>query len=166
LQADRVWIERYRGRLPVPLSYELYDGNRADVTTHIPNWEKLRALLGREDFIYVADSKLCSYENLCTIAENGGWFIAIVPRNFREVKDFLAKVRVGEDIEWHDEISVPDSRKKGATQDYRIHVGEGRQETVSGFCGFTARPRSALKGATVSDVSPRRSRHWRSSPAS
>jgi len=55
----------------VPLSYQLYDGNRADVTTHVPNWEQLRELLGKEDFIYVADSKLCSYENLCTIAENG-----------------------------------------------------------------------------------------------
>jgi transposase len=112
----------------VPLSYELYDGNRADVTTHIPNWEQLRALLDREDFIYVADSKLCSYENLCTIAGNGGRFITIVPRNFREVKNFLARVRAGEDLEWQYELSVPDSRKKGATQDYRIHVGEDMGE--------------------------------------
>jgi len=112
----------------VPLSYQLYDGNRADVTTHVPNWEQLREMLGKEDFIYVADSKLCSYENLCTIAENGGRFITVVPRNFREVKDFLARVRAGEDVEWQYELSVPDSRKKGATQDYRIHVGESMGE--------------------------------------
>ena len=42
----------------VPLSYQLYDGNQADVTTHLPNWDHLRKMLGKEDFIYVADSKL------------------------------------------------------------------------------------------------------------
>ena len=26
----------------VPLGYQLYDGNQADVSTHIPNWEQLR----------------------------------------------------------------------------------------------------------------------------
>jgi len=108
----------------VPLSYQIYNGNQADVTTHVPNWEQLRELLGREDFIYVADSKLCSYENLSTIAGNGGLFITIVPRNFREVKDFLARVRAGENILWQHELAVPDSRKKGSAQEYRIHVGE------------------------------------------
>ena len=43
----------------VPLSYQLYDGNQADITTHMPNWEQLREMLGKDDFIYVADSKLC-----------------------------------------------------------------------------------------------------------
>jgi len=108
----------------VPLSYQLYDGNRADVTTHVPNWEQLREMLGKEDFIYVADSKLCSYENLRTIAENGGRFITVVPRNFREVKDFLTRVCDGEEPEWQYVYEVPDSRTKGRTHSYRIHVGE------------------------------------------
>jgi len=108
----------------VPLSYQLYDGNQADVRTHIPNWQGLRELLGREDFIYVADSKLCAYENLNTIAEQGGQFITVVPRNFREVKGFLERVREGEQIPWQVDYAVPDTRKKGRTQIYRIHVGE------------------------------------------
>ena len=108
----------------VPVSYQLYDGNQADVTTHIPNWEQLREMLGKEDFIYVADSKLCAYANLRTIDENGGLFITVVPRNFREVKGFLERVRDGEEIEWQHQHEVPDSRKKGRTQKYRLHVGE------------------------------------------
>ena len=112
----------------VPLSYQLYDGNQADVTTHIPNWEQLREMLGKEDFIYVADSKLCSYENLNTIAENGGLFITVIPRNFREVKGFLERVRAGEEIQWQYAHNVPDSRKKGRTRSYRIHVGERMDE--------------------------------------
>ena len=108
----------------IPLSYQLYDGNQADVTTHQPNWEHLRELLGKESFIYVADSKLCSYDNLRTIAENGGQFITVIPRNFREVKGYLKRVQEGEEIEWHHEYIVPDSRKKGSTNTYRIHAGE------------------------------------------
>jgi transposase len=112
----------------VPLSYQLYDGNQADVTTHIPNWEQLREMLGKEDFIYVADSKLCAYENLRTLAENGGLFVTVIPRNFHEVKGFLESVREGEEIQWQYEHEVPDSRKKGRIQHYRIHVGEHMDE--------------------------------------
>jgi transposase len=112
----------------VPLGYQLYDGNQADVTTHIPNWQHLRELLDREDFIYVADSKLCAEENLKTIADNGGRFITVVPRNFREVKNFLERVRHGEDIVWQYRHEVPDSRKQGRMQTYRIHVGEVMDE--------------------------------------
>jgi len=48
----------------VPLTFELFDGNRTDDTTHIPNWNGLRDFLKKEDFIYIADSKLCSQKNL------------------------------------------------------------------------------------------------------
>jgi len=112
----------------VPLGYQLYDGNQADVTTHIANWQQLRELLGGEDFIYVADSKLCAEENLKTIARNGGRFITVVPRNFREVKDFLERVRNGEELVWQYRHEVPDSRQQGRLQTYRIHVGEVTDE--------------------------------------
>lgn len=108
----------------VPLGYQLYDGNQADVTTHAANWQQLRELLDRENFVYVADSKLCSAENLKTIADNGGRFITVVPRNFREVKDFLERVRNGEDLVWQYRHEVPDSRQQGRMQTYRIHAGE------------------------------------------
>lgn len=108
----------------IPISYQLHDGNQADVSTHTTNWEQLRTMLGKDDFIYVADSKLCSIDNLSTIANNGGQFITIVPRNVKEVKDFLESVREGMDIEWQFEYKTPDSRKKGQTQDYLIYEGE------------------------------------------
>ena len=50
----------------VPLSYKLFDGNTNDDVTHIPNWNGLRTLLDKEDFIYVADCKLCS----CRISQS------------------------------------------------------------------------------------------------
>lgn len=108
----------------VPLSYQLYDGNQADISTHQANWEQLRTMLGKEQFIYVADSKLCSYDNLSLIDENGGQFITVLPRNLNEAKDFLGRLQAGEEIEWHHEHNIPDSRKTGLTHTYRIHVGE------------------------------------------
>jgi transposase len=64
----------------VPLSYKAYNGNRDDDTTHIANWNELRALIHKEDFIYIADCKLCNIKNLAYIDENNGYFITIIPK--------------------------------------------------------------------------------------
>jgi transposase len=77
----------------VLLSYRLYDGNQADVTTHQPNCDRLQEMLGREEFISVADSKLCAYDNLRLIDEHGGQFITVIPRTFREIKGFMLTFR-------------------------------------------------------------------------
>lgn len=108
----------------VPLSYQLLDGNTADVSTHIPNWTELRGILDKTNFIYVADSKLCAYDNLNTIANQGGYFITVVPRNFKEVKEFIARVSTGETPDWQYSYETPDTRRKGAMQRYLIHIGE------------------------------------------
>jgi transposase len=96
----------------VPISFELFDGNRNDDTTHIPNWNGLRALLGKEDFIYIADCKLCSKKNLAHIDDNGGVFITIVPKSRNEVKQFYTFLETA-DVEWKDGYEVESTRKKG-----------------------------------------------------
>jgi len=108
----------------VPLSYRLYDGNQADITTHCPNWDGLRQLLDKEDFIYIADSKLCSAENFDHITAHGGKFISLMPRNFKEVTVFLDAVRAGKELPWTHEFCLPDSRKKNRAIIYRIHEDE------------------------------------------
>ena len=40
----------------VPVQFRLADGNTNDSSTHIETWNTLRALAGRADFLYVADS--------------------------------------------------------------------------------------------------------------
>ncbi len=108
----------------VPLSYHLYDGNQADITTHRPNWDALREQLGKEDFIYTADSKLCSEKNVDHIADHGGKFISLLPRTFIEVNLFLETVREGKELHWTHEFCLRDSRKKNTSVIYRIHQGE------------------------------------------
>ena len=112
----------------VTVGYHLYDGNQADVTTHAPNWEGLRELLGKADFIYTADSKLCDMKTLELIAGNGGRFITIMPANRKEVRDFMALLRHGETIEWEEGYEIEDSRKKGKINHYRLYSGEQSRE--------------------------------------
>ena len=111
----------------VPLSYKLFDGNTTDDVTHIPNWNALRTLLEKEDFIYVADCKLCSQTNLTHISENGGYFITIVPKDRKEVKQFLACLKEN-NLTWKDGFSTESSRKKGNINIYRTYEGERTKE--------------------------------------
>ncbi len=113
----------------VPLSYKLFDGNTTDDVTHIPNWNGLRTLLEKEDFIYVADCKLCSHKNLTHIAKNGGLFITIVPKGRKEVKQFLKHLK-SNDITWKDAYKIESSRKKGKVNIFKTYEA-GR--TKNGF---------------------------------
>jgi transposase len=71
----------------VPLLHHVLSGNRTDDSIHVRNTALLRALLGTEEFIYVADSKLCTRENLQHIAAYGGRFVTVMPRTRRDVND-------------------------------------------------------------------------------
>jgi transposase len=104
----------------VPLSYKLFDGNTPDDVTHIPNWNALRTLLSKEDFVYVADCKLCSQKNLDHIANNGGLFITIVPKDRKEVKQFYKHLKEN-DVDWQYAFDVENSRKKGKLNSYKTH---------------------------------------------
>jgi Domain of unknown function (DUF4277)/Transposase DDE domain len=68
----------------VPIAYRVADGNTPDDVTHIPTWDELRTLVGRADFLYVADSKLCSKQAMGHIADHGGRFVTVVPHGRRE----------------------------------------------------------------------------------
>lgn len=113
----------------VPLSYQLFDGNTCDDVTHIPNWNALRTLLEKEDFIYVADCKLCSHKNLIHISGNGGFFITIVPKDRKEVKRFLNHLK-GNDVTWQEAFKIESSRRKGEMNTYKTYESE---HTKDGF---------------------------------
>ncbi len=68
----------------VPLAHRLLDGNVTDDQTHIATWDGLVALVGRADFLYVADSKLATREQMAHIHARGGRFLSILPRSRSE----------------------------------------------------------------------------------
>jgi transposase len=79
----------------VPVQFRTADGNTSDSVTHIETWNTLRTVAGRPDFLYVADSKLCSHDNLSYIDRAGGRFVTVLPRSRREDKQFRKWIQTG-----------------------------------------------------------------------
>src|SRR5262244_2819327 len=72
----------------IPVAFRCCNGNTSDSRTHIETWNTLRTIAGRADFLYVADSKLCSRENMDHIDRAGGRFVTVLPRNRLEDEQF------------------------------------------------------------------------------
>ncbi len=72
----------------IPVAFRCTDGNASDARTHIETWNALRSVAGRADFLYVADSKLCSRENMDYIDRAGGRFVTVLPRTRLEDQEF------------------------------------------------------------------------------
>jgi len=74
-----VWSLSVSSDSAFPLFQQAYDGNTADVATYLEQWQHLIDLLGHRDFLFVADSKLLSKENMVFLQTHDGRFLAPVP---------------------------------------------------------------------------------------
>jgi len=70
-------------------------GNVTDDTTHRDTWDLLCQLAGRKDFLYVADCKLATIDNMNYIADQHGRFVSVLPRTRSEDDAFRQRVRNG-----------------------------------------------------------------------
>ena len=77
----------------VPVAFRGTDGNTSDSVTHVDTWNTLRAVAGRSDFLYVADSKLCSRQNMDHIDRAGGRFVTVMPRSRLEDAQFRESIQ-------------------------------------------------------------------------
>ena len=77
----------------VPIYFSTDSGNTVDDGTHIGTWDLLYELIGHADFLYVADCKLASNENLRHIATRGGRFVTVLPRGRSEDIAFRQRLR-------------------------------------------------------------------------
>jgi transposase len=77
----------------VPIYFSSESGNTVDDDTHIGTWDLLYELIGQADFLYVADCKLASSENLSHIATRGGRFVTVLPRGRNEDIAFRQRLR-------------------------------------------------------------------------
>lgn len=76
----------------VPVHAKTYDGNVTDDQIHRETWDFLCQLVGHADFLYVADCKLCTRDNLSHIAGRQGRFLTVLPRTRSEdgwFRDYL-----------------------------------------------------------------------------
>src|SRR3954471_23742230 len=77
----------------VPVYFSSDSGNTVDDRTHIGTWDLLYELIGKADFLYVADCKLASVGNLSHIATRGGRFVTVLPRGRSEDVTFRQRLR-------------------------------------------------------------------------
>ena len=111
----------------VPVHYMALDGNTQAVETHVDTWNFLRDLSGRSDFIYVADSKLCSRKNMKCINQNHGKFITLLPAT-RSVTSWFHEYIQDHRIEWKDAFI-----RKRSEGDIEFRVFESPIPSSEGF---------------------------------
>lgn len=95
-----VWTLTVSADGAVPIAYRVDDGNTSDDVTHIPIWDGLVALTGRVDFLYVADCKLASRDNMHHIDRNRGRFVCVLPASRKEDGAFRDWLADGHDPGW------------------------------------------------------------------
>jgi transposase len=91
----------------IPIYFTSASGNTTDDTTHRETWDLLHQLVGRADFLYVADCKLASSENMNYIARQQGRFITVLPRSRKEDEQFRRRLlKKPESIRWDELYTV------------------------------------------------------------
>jgi transposase len=100
----------------VPVQFRTADGNTNDTRTHIETWDALRRVAGRNDFLYVGDSKLCTRDNMNYIDQHGGRFVTVLPRSRLEDREFREWIQTHEP-KWESVWDRPNPRRKYGPRD-------------------------------------------------
>jgi len=117
----------------VPVSHDVYSGNRTDDTIHRSNVDRLRQILRRTDFIYVADSKLCTRKNLAHIAKYNGKFVTVLPRTRSEDKRMRNKLGQGTSVRWRKLLELDNRRRQSDPPDVYYSTADGPRQTAEGY---------------------------------
>jgi transposase len=115
----------------VPVHCKLYDGNTTDDQVHQDTWAFLRQLIGHSDFLYVADSKLCTRDNMAYIAARQGRFLTVMPRTRAEdawFRDYLQT----HPLEWREVHREPSPRRRPGP-DVSYHGVESPRRSAEGY---------------------------------
>lgn len=94
-----LYILTVTGDGAVPVQFRVQSGNTTDDRSHRETWDFLRKLTGTADFLYVADCKLATAENMAYLHKNGGRFVTVLPRTRGEDAAFRATIQAGA-VDW------------------------------------------------------------------
>ena len=128
-----------------PLSYETFDGNRADVTTVEAVMRRVERKYGRARRVWVFDRGVVSEENLAALRHRNGQYLVGTPRS--KLKQFEAELlsggweRVREDVEVK-RVPVP-----GGEETYVLCRTSARREKEKAIRSrFSTQIEKALEG--------------------
>lgn len=115
----------------VPIHAKTYDGNTTDDAVHIETWSFLQQLVGSSDFLYVADSKLCTRDNMSFIAAQKGRFLTVMPRTRNEA-DWFGNYLDEHPVEWAEVHREPNPRRRDGPEVVYYGV-ESPQRSSEGY---------------------------------
>ena len=118
----------------VPLLHHVFSGNRTDDSVQVRNVNLLRSLLGTGEFVYVADSKLCTVKNLEHVSSYGGQFVTVMPQTRKEARLFRRQLLEGAPpVRWRKFHEVPNARRSTAPPDVYSTTSAGPQASAEGY---------------------------------
>jgi len=132
----------------VPIYFQAASGNVVDDQTHQATWKLMAELVKRPDFVYVADCKLATTENMNEIARQGGRFITVLPATRKEDAQFRGDlVEQPETIRWHEVHRV--ANDDGSLRDvFRVCTDEQLSKEGYRLLWFHSRGKAEADGAT------------------
>jgi len=113
----------------VPVHFRVESGNTTDDRTHRATWDLLCQLTGRRDFLYVADCKLATAENMAYLHQHGGRFLSILPRTRSEDGVFRESLAQGR-VSWR---MIHEKREEDGTVVDRYCVAEQEMLSAEGY---------------------------------
>jgi len=112
----------------VPLHFRAEHGNVSDDQTHRDTWDLLCQLTGRRDFLYVADCKLATSENMAHLHQHQGRFVTVLPRTRGEdaaFRELVAKGQITWRTLWEKTDEEGDVLDRYSTSDQPATTAEG-----------------------------------------
>ena len=113
----------------VPVQFRVESGNATDDRSHQGTWKLLCELTGRRDFLYVADCKLATAENMAYLHQNGGRFLTVLPRTRGEDTTFRTALCEGH-ARWK---HLHDKRDDDGNLVDRYRIHETETTTAEGY---------------------------------
>src|SRR5215471_7456629 len=127
-----------------PLSYETFDGNRADVSTMETILRMIERKYGQARRIWVMDRGIVSEENLAAIRQRGGQYLVGTPRS--QMKRFEAELLKDDWIQVRPEVEVKQVAIPQGEETYILCRTAGRKEKEKAMRErFSTRLEAALK---------------------
>jgi len=128
-----------------PFSYELFDGNRADVSTVEAILRTVERKHGKARRVWIFDRGVVSEENLVAIRKRGGQYLVGTPRS--KLKQFEQELLKDDFEKIRPEVEVKQMRIPGGEETYILCRTAGRKEKEKAIRSrFVAKIEKALGG--------------------
>jgi transposase len=128
-----------------PFSYELFDGNRADVSTVETILRTVERKHGKARRVWIFDRGVVSEENLVAIRKRGGQYLVGTPRS--KLKQFEQELLKDDFEKIRPEVEVKQIQIPGGEETYILCRTAGRKEKEKAIRSrFVAKIEKALAG--------------------